>query len=86
MVNIDQTGLELGAIIEELTRKFGCVLFNIIQRRSFWYLFVACNGSVLETLTDVGHEYFQDFCGRLRNAADNKLLHGYSGFPVGRLH
>lgn len=46
------------------------------------FLFLACSGSVLETLTDVAHEYFQDFCSRLRNAADNKLLHGYSGFPV----
>ncbi|XP_061183989.1 STAGA complex 65 subunit gamma-like isoform X2 [Saccostrea echinata] len=43
--------------------------------------FDSCNESVLETLTDVAHEYFQDFCTRLRNAADNKLLHGYSGFP-----
>ncbi|XP_056010203.1 STAGA complex 65 subunit gamma-like [Ostrea edulis] len=43
--------------------------------------FDTCNESVLETLTDVAHEYFQDFCTRLRNAADNKLLHGYSGFP-----
>lgn len=43
--------------------------------------FDTCSGSVLETLTDVAHEYFQDFCSRLQNAADNKLLHGYSGFP-----
>ena len=71
--------------------KFAVCYVTIIQRSLFLFygylisFVVACNGSVLETLTDIGHEYFQDFCGRLRNAADNKLLHGYSGFPVGRL-
>lgn len=37
--------------------------------------------SVLETLTDVTHEYFLQFMKHLRAAADSTAIHGPSGFP-----
>ncbi|XP_069129324.1 STAGA complex 65 subunit gamma-like [Argopecten irradians] len=39
------------------------------------------NESILETLTDITHEYFQQLTTHLRTAVDNRLLHGYNGFP-----
>lgn len=42
--------------------------------------------SVLETLTDVTHEYYLQFMNHLRAAADSAAMHGQSGFPVGASH
>lgn len=36
-------------------------------------------------LSDILHEFFQQFTTHLRSAADTKLLHGYAGFPVSGL-
>ncbi|KAK7097852.1 STAGA complex 65 subunit gamma-like [Littorina saxatilis] len=37
--------------------------------------------SVLETLTDATHEYYQQFMNHLRYAADSASMHGQAGFP-----
>ena len=41
-----------------------------------------CGESVLETLTDISHEYMLQMTRLLRRAVDNDLLNGPSGFPV----
>lgn len=43
--------------------------------------FDSTSESLLETLTDITHEYFQQITTHLRSAADNRLLNGYTGFP-----
>ena len=44
-----------------------------------------CAESVLETLTDIGHEYFVQMTRLLRHAVDNEALHGGTGFQVSDL-
>ncbi|XP_060083650.1 STAGA complex 65 subunit gamma-like [Ylistrum balloti] len=39
------------------------------------------NESILETLTDITHEYFQQLTTHLCTAVDNRLLQGYNSFP-----
>lgn len=40
-----------------------------------------CSESILDTLSDILHEFYLQFTTHLRSAVDNKLLHGHAGFP-----
>lgn len=51
-------------------------------RIMFYLSTLGTSEMLLETLTDITHEYFQQITTHLRSAADNRLLNGYTGFPV----
>ena len=46
------------------------------------FFLLDCGESVLETLTDISHEYMLQMTRLLRRAVDNDLLNGPSGFSV----
>lgn len=58
------------------------VFFFCFHSFGFLITFPGAPESVLETLTDATHEYYQQFMNHLRYAADSASMHGQAGFPV----
>lgn len=50
--------------------------------RAAKYFLPVCNESILETLTDVTHEYLLQFTKLMRHARDEEAMRGTTGFPV----
>ena len=60
--------------------------------QNYWYfniyvnfivtLFTDCGESILDIMTDVTHEYFEQITKLLRTAVDNEAMRGSTGFPV----
>ena len=57
---------------------------NEFVYKYFFFFSLDSGESILETMTDIGHEYFLQITKHLRSAADSAALNANSGFPVCR--